>query len=756
MDFHEVSATQGTNLNNENKEYTKESRITRNEKIKRKKFFQSKNPKAKQEILIKKPTTENEVNTLKNPNELQAVKQNSKKQNRDKKKPSDTPLIKPKLKNQLQMMYNNLAKIMKKEGLFIETNQSYEHLYVMKDYNVQIYGFKNKRHQLSIRAVIGEWKEFKPFVAANPNDFSLIKHEFNTWCKDAINKFDAEEEAQNALNKFLSTENLDRRILKFLPNLENKIIQAWRKPTKQPKGFLSKANQIYDLWSQEAQEIHHIEQIESQLNLESYEQTFPLARSLNRKFSIFIGPTNSGKTYNALNELAKGETGAYLAPLRLMAAEGQEALFDRGITANLITGEEQHLIPNATHTSSTIEMCHINKIIDVAVIDEIQMIADPARGWAWSQAMIGVSAKHVVLVGSEEALPFILPVLDELGEEYEIKNFERKTPLHTREPLWRFQDLREGDCVVVFSRKSALEMKNAIEGVGKKCSVIYGNLSPEVRRAEAAKFKSGENPILVATDAIGMGLNLPIQRLFFSTLEKFDGFDTRSLTISEIKQIAGRSGRFGFANSGDVGILFDNSYESRDLLHRAVHLGYEKALDTRIPIAPNLNQIQTICSVIGKEDLYSALIFFKEKLIRNHEFYKTANLDSMIEIASLIKSKKLDLATGFTYCCVPIDLNSDFHVKCFYRWINNHIQGNNNTAPPLPDVLNYSNTDSYSLYEAENFVKLSMSYRWLHYKYSDIYDDVETVTQNAKKANTYIENALNRHITINKNPKWKR
>ena len=653
------------------------------------------------------------------------------------------------------MMFTNLAKIMKKDGLFLETNHSYEHIVVMKDFNVQIEGLKNKVHQLSVRTIVGNWNEFKSIVSASPNDFSEIKILFNTWYTETLRKFNANDEVQNAYDKFMSTENMDIRVLKFLPALESKIIQAWRKPTKQPKGFISKATQIYDLWQQEAQEIHHIEQIETELNFQSYEETFPIARSLNRKFTILIGPTNSGKTYHALNKLAKGNTGSYLAPLRLMAAEGQEALADRGIVANLITGEEKHLIPGATHTSSTVEMCQLSKVIDVAVIDEIQMISDPSRGWAWSQAMIGVSARHVVLVGSEEALPYILPVLDALNEEYEIQNFERKTPLHLRDPLWRLQELRDGDCVVVFSRKNALEMKNAIEATGKKCSVIYGNLSPEVRRAEAAKFKNGENPILVATDAIGMGLNLPIQRLFFSALEKFDGFDTRQLTISEIKQISGRSGRYGFATSGEVGVLFDNSHESKQLLHRSIYLGYEKSSDTRIPIAPNLEQIKTICSVIGKDDLYSALIFFKEKLIRNHDYYKTANLESMIEIASLLRTKKLDLPIGFNYSCVPIDLNSDFHVKNFYRWINNHIHGDTNFAPALPDVLTEQKTDSYSLYEAENYVKLCMSYRWLHYKYGDIYNEEDIVMNNAKQANNYIEKALNKHIVIGKNPKWK-
>lgn len=667
-------------------------------------------------------------------------------------------IIKPKFKNQLQIMFSNLCKVMKQEGFFIETNKNYDNIIVLKDYNVQINGFKNHKHQLSVRAEIGIWNEFKQLVSLKPNDFSNIKQEFLKWVQPIINKYNINTEVQKTYNEFFSLENIDKRVLNFFPKLDNQLIQSWKKPNKQPHGFIHKGKQIFYLWLQEYQEVQYIEQIETELNLKSYEQTFPLARALNRKFSIFIGPTNSGKTYQALNELAKGETGTYLAPLRLMAAEGQEALFERGVITNLITGEEQQLIENATHTSSTVEMCNLNKIIDVAVIDEIQMISDPFRGWAWSQALIGVSARHVILVGSEESLPFIIPVIEQLGEDYEITNFERKTPLNTREPLWRLQDLKPGDCIVVFSRKNALEMKNNIEGYDKKCSVIYGNLSPDVRRQEANKFKTGENPILVATDAIGMGLNLPIQRLFFSAMEKFDGIETRNLTISEIKQIAGRAGRYGFSKSGEVGILFDKSREHKNLLEKAIHLGYEKATDTRIPIAPNLEQIKTICSILKKEDLYSALLFFKEKLIRHHEYYKTANLENMIEIASLLRSKNLDINTMFTYSCVPIDLNSDYNLKKFYNWVNNHIKDIPNLAPPLPEVLFLQTTDSYSLYEAENYVKLCMCYRWLYYKYPEIYIESEISHENSYKANHYIEQSLNKNIIVKKikNDKFKK
>lgn len=661
----------------------------------------------------------------------------------------------PKLKGNLQLMFQNLSKHYKKENLFLDSSLGYENIIVMKDFNVQT-TIGTIKTNLSIRAVVGHYVDFKNVIIEHTTHFSPLKQHFSQWLQDSLNKFDAKTQLDDKLNSIFSLYQQDPRVAKFIPSLQGKLLQALKKPTKQNHGFMKKIEQIEHNWALEAKEIVHIEAIEEQLRFSSYEESFPLARSMKRKFSIFIGPTNSGKTYGALNELAQARSGVYLGPLRLMAHEGRESLFERGVIANLITGEERIEMLGATHVSSTVEMCNMSRMIDVAVIDEIQMIADESRGWAWSQALVGVPARHVMLVGSEEALPYILPVIKSLGEEYEIHRFERKTPLNMRDSLNKFKDLKANDCVVVFSRKNALEMKNAIESSGKKCSVIYGNLSPEVRRSEAAKFKSGENPILIATDAIGMGLNLPINRLFFSTMEKFDGEQTRLLHIGEIKQIAGRAGRYGFAEHGEVGILFDNSSEWRTLLHKAIYAGYEQAVDHRISIAPNLKQIQTICDTLGKQDLYSALIFFKEKMIRDHALYKTANLDSMIEIASLIKTKDLDLETGLNYACVPIDSGNDEHISHFFKWINNHIHTRENKCPVLPDVITDKKNDSYSLYEAENYVKLCMAYRWLHYKYPETYLDIDLVTEQAKTANTYIEHALHRHIVISKNPKWKR
>lgn len=726
-----------------NVNYTKDSRVMRDENIKRNNFFHKKNPKSVE--YYKNLSKNEESGTL---SEQLSVRNNVKENTPT--KPKKEKLSKQ--MSQASLMYLSLAKKYRRNSIFLSNDKNYEQIKVYKHYNVEIQNVKNKPIKLSVNACIGNWEDFWELMKKDSKDFTGLSEAFQTWLNKAIQDYDVEQKVQETFDSLVNSSQITPNMKKYLYALEHKLQSALSKPSRQPNGFEEKSLEIFNLWLYEAQEVNHIQEIESELNFSSYEDGFPLARSLNRKFSIYVGPTNSGKTHAALNDLAQGSNGLYLAPLRLMASEGQESLEARGITANLVTGEEQQMLPFATHTSSTVEMCNFENVVDACVIDEIQMISDMSRGWAWSQAVIGVPARHVILVGSDESLPVLIPLLEQLGEPYEIKKFERKTPLVVREPIWKVGDLKAGDCVVVFSRKNALEMKANVEATGKKCSVIYGNLSPEVRRSEAAKFKSGENPVLVATDAIGMGLNLPIQRIFFSTLEKFDGENTRALKITEIKQIGGRAGRYGLASSGEVGLLADGSMGSKDLLTKAIYQGHQPIADTCVPIAPNLKQVEKICNILGKNSLFTALLFFKEKLVRQHEVYKTANLESMIQLATILKSKKMSLERSFTYACVPLDPDIESQFILYNRWINNHLREVPNLAPELPEEMEIGlgKITSMSLYVVENYVKICMAYRWLHYKYPEFYPGLEEATENAKKANDYIEKALARHISMTK------
>lgn len=282
-------------------------------------------------------------------------------------------------------------------------------------------------------------------------------------------------------------------------------------------------------------------------------ELFPVARSVDRHFVLHVGPTNSGKTHEAITDCERAETGVYLAPLRLLAMEEAERMNRDGVPCSMVTGEEERLIPGAMHMASTIEMMSEERLYDVAVIDECQMIADRDRGWAWTQAILGIAAKTVHVCMAPEAEQLVTALIAECGDTWEVVTHHRATPLEMEGGGFVFpRDVRAGDALVVFSRKSVLQAASILEDAGRRVSVIYGALPYDARRAETMKFLSGETDVVVATDAIGMGMNLPIQRIVFLETDKFDGMRHRDLAPAEIKQIAGRAGRRGFAEKGWV------------------------------------------------------------------------------------------------------------------------------------------------------------------------------------------------------------
>lgn len=279
---------------------------------------------------------------------------------------------------------------------------------------------------------------------------------------------------------------------------------------------------------------------------------YPQARKLKRKFFLHLGETNTGKTYNALQRLKQSHAGIYLAPLRILALENYERLNNDGVLCNLLTGEEEILVDGAMHTSCTVEKANIQKSYDIAVIDEIQMIADSQRGDAWTRAMLGLCCEEIHLCGALNAKEQLIRMISDCGDEYETIIYTRQVPLKTLKKPIEPGDVEPGDALITFSKRGVLSLSKYLSDIGIKSSVIYGDLPPEVRRLQYDAFLSGKNQILISTDAIGMGVNLPIQRIIFTQLEKFDGEQFRSLTSQEVKQIAGRAGRLGIYDIGYV------------------------------------------------------------------------------------------------------------------------------------------------------------------------------------------------------------
>ena len=469
--------------------------------------------------------------------------------------------------------------------------------------------------------------------------------------------------------------------------------------------------------------------------IRDFKNLFPMAREMRRKLTLHIGPTNSGKTYTAMKKLEESDTGYYLAPLRLLALEGYEGLKANGIESSLITGEEQIIDDEATHISSTIEMLNFEVDVDVCVIDEVQMIDDRDRGWAWANAIIGAPAKEIIMTGSANAKEAIIALAEYLGEELEIIEFERKNPLTLLELPTEIQDVQEGTAVIAFSRKDVLRLKHNFSK-NFSVSVVYGNLSPEVRREEARRFREGETQILIATDAIAMGMNLPIKTILFSKAEKFDGITQRNLLPSEVHQISGRAGRYGLSEEGFVGAL---NMESLKIVKKNF---FKNAKIITIPfkVMASLEHIKLVGKILEENSLEVVLSFFVENMEFNGPFY-AASLEDMLEASKIVDAYDLDLATKYHLACAPLTLKSPYIVSAYEGYIHALEKGESVFYNP-PNLVGSFAATTDDLLRAEDMVKDISLYLWLSYRFEEQFVDEKKARQSRGVINKYIEESL--------------
>ena len=228
-------------------------------------------------------------------------------------------------------------------------------------------------------------------------------------------------------------------------------------------------------------------------------------------------------------------------------------MLDAGVDCSLTTGEEEDRREEDTHVAATAEKLNLKARYDVAVIDECQMIADPHRGYAWTRAILGVQAPEVHLCAAPEAEHLLRRIIDSCGDSYEIEYHKRKTPLICMNHSMDYTHVQPGDALITFSKVGVLSVAEDLRQSGKEPAIIYGALPYSTRRRQMEGFLQGRMQYVVSTDAIGMGLNLPIRRVIFMDTEKFDGVERRELKPEEIQQIAGRAGRFGMYDKGYVG-----------------------------------------------------------------------------------------------------------------------------------------------------------------------------------------------------------
>ena len=532
-----------------------------------------------------------------------------------------------------------------------------------------------------------------------------------------------------------SRDDKPRHLESLLPRLQSEC--ATPQPFKDLKAACSRAQ---DRWEHQVAELETLEGLNSELAFQGYPDTFPKARHLQRSVTLYVGPPNSGKTHAAFERLAQAHDGAYLAPLRLLALEGRDRLVARGVPTSLLTGEENVPADGARVVSSTIEMVGTNKPIDVAVIDEAQMIFDASRGWAWTQAIVAVPANEVIIICSAYAVPAIENLLGLCGERCTVKHFDRKQHVELLAHPVPIASLKLGDAVVAFSRRDVLMLRDQIAAGGHPVSVIYGALPPEVRRREAERFAQGESHILVATDAIGMGLNLPIRRVLFSTMTKFDGQDDRPLNESEVHQIAGRAGRFGMHEEGFAGVLKEAEPAAARMLKESLHKTPRAPDDFKAPVAPNGWHIDTISSRLHKTKLREVLGVFMEQLKLDDAHFAVAELEQMLELAEQLDrvAAKLTLKERFIYAQAPVDTRTESQVQAYLDWSGSHaLTGKAGSPWFLDDVDSHSRLD-----RMEQALRACTLWLWLDLRFPGVYGHVERVIALRGSLNDGIERQL--------------
>lgn len=437
-----------------------------------------------------------------------------------------------------------------------------------------------------------------------------------------------------------------------------------------------------------------------------YHKLYP-ARRLTRRWIALLGPTNSGKTHRSIEAMAAAEHAIYLSPLRLMALENQERIESMGVPCSLVTGEEEIIREGATHFCCTVEEFarFRHQHWDVVVGDEVQMMADPQRGWAWVDALVSAYTPKLMMTGPALIEPSLRTLCELCEDQLQVQRTKRLSPVEVAKHATTLERLEPGSLLVAFSRKLVLELKGMLESAGKSVSVVYGALSPEVRREQARRFREGEADIMVATDAVGMGLNLPAHTLCFYTDEKFDGIQNRQLKVQEVKQIGGRAGRFGHHDSGEITALDPQTLKSIRRLFNSPDAPVDLS---QFQVRPSIDHLSAISELMGEPSLLRSWLTFNRN-INYGEAFVSVLPDELAEWIELIDDPKIPLWLRWTFACTPIrggfDSPASQHAQ---RWIKRVAEGH---AIPMPRLLLGADLASLesTLHVVETYLHLARS-----------------------------------------------
>ncbi len=353
---------------------------------------------------------------------------------------------------------------------------------------------------------------------------------------------------------------------------------------------------------------------------------------IKNKITAVLGPTNTGKTHLAIETMLSFESGMIGFPLRLLAREVYDKVIKK-ISLDkvaLITGEEKIIPSNAKYFLCTVESMPIDKHLEFVGVDEIQMCSDHERGHIFTDRLLNMRGeKLTMLMGSNT----IKNIISKLDGDIEFVNRERLSKL-TYAGHKKISRIDRKTAIIAFSAEEVYAIAELIRRQKGGAAIVMGSLSPKTRNAQVELYQSGDVDFLVATDAIGMGINMDLDFVYFSNVKKFDGKKLRRLNLSEIGQIAGRAGRYlndgSFGITGDckeispeeVELLENHKFEEiRTLFWRNSNLNFNNPISL-IKSLEEKPQVEWLRKIHECEDEKALKYFLKDQKIFNKEFKK--------------------------------------------------------------------------------------------------------------------------------------
>ncbi len=451
----------------------------------------------------------------------------------------------------------------------------------------------------------------------------------------------------------------------------------------------------------------------------------PTRRSEPESVVAHLGPTNSGKTYDALKFLAEEGRGVYAGPLRMLAQEAHRRLVEElGADAvGLITGEER-INDKAAILCCTVEMAPTRG--EVLVLDEVQWADDEERGAAWTRLLLEGEYRHIRLLGALDALPLVRHAFPDA----EVRVLERKLPLEWIGSV-SLRSVTPGSVLVAFSRKAVLALAGEVNRLHPdRVAVLYGAMPLGSRREEIDRFLEGRADVCVATDVLGHGVNLPCETMLFAETTKFDGENRRDLLPWEIAQIAGRAGRFGLVERGHVGVLVGLPWTTPrpELVEEALtphvslpegHLGYRIVDEARI--GPRLSDL----GVEDPRDLDAALAAWHRVATREWAADGWLSVESLQPIRGRLTviqqhlrrgGRALSLADTWRLASAPIDPDGAEILGLLAL----AVAGDQSQRAVLQYMLDPARLRDASLEEAENAGRLAGILRWFALQYNGV------------------------------------